>query len=393
MKIVFISDHMKFSGGRMLMFLYADYLRRKGHDSRIIVEKEIGGLAGQFQVETVPSLSREHIPDCDLLVATSPKEVRQAWDSGRGRVVHFCQGFELTDLQQRLAGRVLPPRYQGKGFIHAMRILKKKFTWARKLREFDSVYKLPTHLITVSSHLKKELEQLYGRPAHLCRNGVRLDLFTPRKDWKFEPFSEKRPMRVINIGPYDVTYKGVQTTLEAVGMARARGVPVEFTRITPIPSNKELGAGRDYKTHTKLPQDEFCEILRGHDVYVSNSTEREGFGLPAMEAMASGNICVLSSILCYRSFAESRDDHCLFVPEGDAKATADALERIHKMREEEYGRIRQNALAVAADFSHDKACGVFEDILKRISAGKNALACLPLLCDEALENLLCFCLA
>lgn len=369
MNLVFLTDHMKFSGGRRLMFDYASYLIEKGHNVKILVNEERGELAGTVPVTVIPEFTREYIPDCDLIIATSPKEVRQAWDCSRGKVVHFCQGFELTDLEHRLNGKVLPPRFQGKGFFHALKIFRKKFTWRRKYKEFDEVYKLPTYLISVSAHLQKELEERYKRPAPLCRNGVDLNMFYPNPDWKPETFSEKRPIRIINIGPIEVTYKGIQTTLEAVEKARKKGIPIELTRISPITCKSEQGRELPYKLHEKLPRDTFCKLMRESDVYISNSTEREGFGLPAMEALASGLVCVFSNILCYRSFSP-RKDHCFFVPEWDADATVEAIEKIYRMSPEELTRYRKNALEVASDFSHQKACAEFEDILRKISEEK-----------------------
>lgn len=366
MELVFLTDHMKFSGGRRLMFDYANYLMGKGHKVTVLVNEERGELAGTIPVSVVPEFSAKYVPKSDLIIATSPKEVRQAWECKTAKVVHFCQGFELTDLEQRLSGKVLPPRYEGSGFMHALMIFKKKFTWRRKLREFDNVYKLPTYLISVSAHLQKELEERYGRPAPLCRNGVDLNNLHPRSDWNSaEKFSEKRPLRIINIGPINVTYKGIATTLEAVEKAKKNGMHIEFTRITPIATKTETPENVPYKLYEKLPRGRFCEVLRNNDVYISNSTEREGFGLPAMEALASGLICILSNILCYRTFTE-RKDHCIFVPEFDTEATLAAIERIYNMPESEKEAFHRNALAVGAEYSHDKACMEFENILEKI---------------------------
>jgi hypothetical protein len=54
------------------------------------------------------------------------------------------------------------------------------------------------------------------------------------------------------------------------------------------------------------------------------------------------------------------------VPEGDAKATADAIERIYKMSPGEFTALRNTSLEVASTFSQDLACLKFEEILKDI---------------------------
>ncbi len=347
------------------MFDYAIALAEKGHDVETLVEEKKGELADYIPVRVVPELSAENIPDCDLIVATSPKEVRQAHEADKGKVVHFCQGFELIDLEQRISGQVLPPRYEGRGLLHALQIFKKKIGWKKKFKRFDDVYKLPTSLIAITDPMKKQLEERYGRHVDIVRNGVDLETLYPRKNWTPEKFTKERPMKIINIGPIEVTYKGIPTTLKAISAAKEKNIPIDFTRITPILAQKEEKTDLPYKLLVSLPRDKFCETLRECDIYLSNSTEREGFGLPAMEALASGLICILSDITAYRSFSDRRD-HCIFVPEGDSAATVKAIEKIYNMQPEEISKMRANALEVASGFSHQKACCEFEQILQKI---------------------------
>jgi glycosyltransferase involved in cell wall biosynthesis len=118
-----------------------------------------------------------------------------------------------------------------------------------------------------------------------------------------------------------------------------------------------------------IPKAELAAKLRNSDIYLSNSTEREGFGLPAIEAAASGLLCILSDITAYRSFS-SRDDYCIFVPEGDSDATVSALERIYNMPGPEFRKMRNNSIEVASEFSHNEACSRFENILMEISREK-----------------------
>jgi hypothetical protein len=159
MYCVFISDHMKFSGGRKLMFDYAAFMKKQGHKCDVIVEEERGDLAGTIEVKVVPSLSKEYLPKCDLIIASDPREVKQAHQAKCGKVVHFCQGFEITDLEERISGKVLPPRFEKKGFKNQLILFKKRITWRHKLRLFESIYRMPSHLITISIHLKEILEK------------------------------------------------------------------------------------------------------------------------------------------------------------------------------------------------------------------------------------------
>ncbi len=363
MKIVFLSQHMKFSGGRRLHFDYAKHLISEGHDVSVLVIKDVGELKGYLPVMTVPSFDGRHIPECDLIVATTPKDVKVALKSGRGKVVHFCQGYDNIDMEKRINENIIPPRYQGSGLMHRIILFRKKIQWRKTLREWEGIYRLPTYFISISSHLQDELEKRYGRPAPLCRNGIDLKIFYPEKDRPCRNFSDSSPMRIINIGPYDVTYKGIQTTLEAVKKAKDAGMNIDFMRIAPIASSAEAALNPSYPIKIGVPQDEFCTTIRSCDVYISNSTDREGFGLPAMEAMASGLVPILSDINCYRSFSGC-SDHCIFVPEGDSEATFKAIERLYRMNPPEFQSMREKSISVSNDFSFDKACARFEELLK-----------------------------
>jgi glycosyltransferase involved in cell wall biosynthesis len=365
MKLVFLSQHMKFSGGRRLHFDYAKHLISANHDVSVLVLKDEGELKGYLPVKIVPTFDRKNIPDCDLIVATTPKDVKLAWESGRGKVVHFCQGYDNIDMEKRINENIIPPRYQGSGFLKKIILLRKKMQWRKTLREWEEIYRLPTYFITISSHLKDELEKKYGRPAPLCRNGVDLNLLRPPENWQPPKFSADSPMKIVNVGSYNVTYKGLPVTYEAIGLAKKRGIPIDFIRISKDSSEFEKDIPFDFKLIKDPERTEFGKILRSSDIYLSNSTGREGFGLPAMESMASGLIDILSDISCYRSFCTDRE-FCLFVPEGDAKATADAIEKIFRMSTEEFTSLRKTSLEVASTFSQDLACLKFEEILKSI---------------------------
>jgi hypothetical protein len=180
---VFLTDSLSFSGGRKLLLERAAYLRSlSGWDVSVLVQEPTGPLEGIVDVEVVRDFSPSSIPECDVVVATTPREVEDAWRAGRGEVVHFCQGFEITDLEQRVAGRVVPPRYSGTGLFAAARLARKRFSWKRKIKRIDSAYRLPTVLVAVSRHLAEELALRYGREVALCENGVDLSVFHPPDD-------------------------------------------------------------------------------------------------------------------------------------------------------------------------------------------------------------------
>lgn len=356
---------MKFSGGRLLLFEYADFLKKRGHDVKILLESERGGLAGSYDVNVLPEFSRKYISDCDCIIATAPKEVEIAFNLRRGPVVHLCQGLEILDLQNRIKGKSIPRRYQKSGLINKIKLSHKKKSWKKKIERFEKIYNLPTRLLAVSDPIKKYLENKFKREVLLCRNGIPLNIFYPNEKFLPEKFSADKPMKIINVASMDVECKCVKDTLEIIQKAREEGLHIDFTRITPEISKYEKEKLFEYKLYEKLSRKEIADLMRKNDVYISNSGFQEGFGLPAVEAMACGLICVLSDIPAYRSFSENQK-HCVYVPQKDIQGSVNALKKIYNMKNEQKMKLRENALKLVSGFSHENACLNFEKIISGI---------------------------
>jgi glycosyltransferase involved in cell wall biosynthesis len=62
-----------------------------------------------------------------------------------------------------------------------------------------------------------------------------------------------------------------------------------------------------------LREKEMVELYRNTDIFISSSLEGEGFGLPAMEALACGVPSILTEISSYKNFC-GKMDFTYFVP-------------------------------------------------------------------------------
>jgi len=365
MKFVFLSKDMGFSGGRKLLFEYAAYLRYRGHDVVVLVIKVEGMLRNMLEVTQVDDFSPASIPECDIIVATTPKDVLKAWRSKKGKTVQFCQGFQIIDLEHRIDGRVIPPRFLGNGLATKLNLIRKKLSWLRKIKRIEKIYRLPIPKIVVSEHLKDELEKRFGGDIFLCRNGVHHEFFYPKKNYIYSKFSLKKPIKIVNAGPYEGSSKGIPITIKAVGDAKKMGIPIYFKRISTSASERNIDIVDE--KYSFLSQEELGNVLRSCDLYISNSTEAEGFGLPAMEALSCGLISILSDISSYKNFSKDKG-YCIFVPQNDSDATVNAIKKVFRMSENEMAQIRSKALKVASVFSHDDSCSKFEELLIMIGS-------------------------
>ncbi|MCK5311335.1 MAG: glycosyltransferase family 4 protein [Desulfobacteraceae bacterium] len=366
MHFVFLSSTMKFTGGTKLLFDYASYLRQAGHKVDVLVKSKVGTLKDSIYVTVVKNFNSETIPECDLVIATTPRDLQQALDSKKNKVVNFCQGLQVIGLEERIKGYGIPFRFQKKGVLNKLRLMRKKISWQRKINRIDKLYRLPMPVITVAKPLQRIFERRYGQKVDLCVNGVHEKYFFPlseRREIKINPDS---PLRILSVGPLDVSVKGIAITLDAIKKLKDNGIPIHFTRVAPEFIDIEKDNPCVDKFFENVSPEKMGEIMRSSDIYISNSFAAEGFGLPAIEALSCGLLCVLSSIPSYKSFS-IRDDFCFFLDENNDDGTVKAIHQIIQLQKSQIENVRNNALEVASDFSLAKACKRFEQILIKLS--------------------------
>jgi glycosyltransferase involved in cell wall biosynthesis len=96
------------------------------------------------------------------------------------------------------------------------------------------------------------------------------------------------------------------------------------------------------------------------------SKEEEGFGLPALEAMACGVPTILSSISSYTSFGETHN-YSLFAKHSDPESLANAIVEIvgnASLRE----KLVRQGLIVAGKFTK-------ENVLNRLNSSFESILC------------------
>jgi glycosyltransferase involved in cell wall biosynthesis len=118
-----------------------------------------------------------------------------------------------------------------------------------------------------------------------------------------------------------------------------------------------------------VPPARVPEIYQGIDLLLGASTEAEGFGLPVLEAMATGVPCVLTDIGAFRGI-DGAQRASIRVPSGDSEALRAAVLRLAKDRalQESLGR---EGRAIASRFDErqtgDALVQAFEEALNERS--------------------------
>jgi glycosyltransferase involved in cell wall biosynthesis len=131
---------------------------------------------------------------------------------------------------------------------------------------------------------------------------------------------------VLVVGPWEADVKGVGIALEGLRLWRQRGGVFRLVRVsTHAVSGEEKAAGLAGDYHHRLSPDRMPFAYRAADLFLGAARPEEGFGLPVLEALASGLPCLLSDTPGHREIAGNAAE---YFPDGDPGGLAGALSRL-----------------------------------------------------------------
>ncbi|MEW5991772.1 MAG: glycosyltransferase family 1 protein [Chloroflexota bacterium] len=185
-----------------------------------------------------------------------------------------------------------------------------------------------TRVITVSETSRRDLIELYGVPEDrvvAIPNGVAATFRPANGTWA--PYSGDRPLRVLAVGTLQPR-KNLLRLLDAVAIV-GRDIPLELRVVGPDGhQGAEIRARLTMSIETEivgwLDEIALAEEYRRADVFVYPSLY-EGFGLPVIEAMASGTPVVTTT---GGSLPEVAGDAALIVDPMDVTGLAAAIRSI-----------------------------------------------------------------
>lgn len=348
------------SGGVKVVSQHVKILRELGFDTLLLTRnvkvknlRELNLVEDPFVVNNTKDL-----PKCDFYVATRYSDVEELYFKYDKRIAHLCQGYEPIDYESRIKGEVVTDKYSRKGFFSFIKYID-RLKFRKRIRKIESVYKLPTIKVAVSKQLVDLIENRFGQRCFLIQNGIDNQIFFPNEKRKW---GNGGKIKILSVGSSHVGSKGIPDTLQAIKLLKEKSINIEFIRVSPhLPSQMEKTKGLVDQYYINLKEQEMAELYRNVDIFISSSLEGEGFGLPAMEALASGVPSILTEISSYKSFDE-RMDFAYFVPIHRPDLIADGILMFTKnqnLRE----RYRQKGLKVANKYTLEKTK---EDIINFI---------------------------
>ena len=340
------------SGGVKVVSQHVKLLHEMGYEVLLVTKNmQMGSNLTELNLYEKPTLVRteDDIPECDIYVGSLYSDVKRLFQKGKGRVVHLCQGYEPIDFTSRIEEGVITEKYSRKGVFSIWRYVN-VLKFKKRIKEIESIYALPTVKTAVSKHLAELIQERYRQKCFLIQNGIDPNIFYPneRRIW-----GEHGKIRILSVGSMQVGFKGIPDTLQSIRLLKEKGIPVEFTRVSPHPPSEREEVGKVVdQYYVNLKEKEMAELYRSMDIFISSSLEGEGFGLPAMEALASGIPSIFTEISSYRNFGTGRD-FAYFVPTHRPDRIAEGvLTFIEDRRLRE--RCQERGIAVSKEFTLER---------------------------------------
>lgn len=289
MRITYVLAHPELNGGNKVIFQHVALLRAAGHEVSVVAEGPRPAWADFDGPYRDHSAEPVRLPTQDLVIATFWTTLPVARTLDAGPLAHFCQGYEG-------------------GLAHL----------ARWLPQIEEIYAWPLPALVTAPHLGDFLRERFSRASALA---------PPPLDPRFRPsrwprFGPRRRPWIALPGIFEAEVKGVPTALAAIRRLREGGIDARTLRFTFLPlSESERSLLVPERYLCAVPPGEIARALRGCDLLLLPSRPEEGFGLPLLEAMASGVPAVASRIPSTLSFTAGAVP---LVPPDDAEAFAEA---------------------------------------------------------------------
>lgn len=335
MKIAYLFESTELWGGNKVALEQAEALSEIGYQVTIL-SKDSGPswFPMKLSVTRVSKFDSTTIPESDIIVGTYWPTVKAAYESGKGITVHLCQGYEAGN----------------KELIH-------------QKSSIDEVYAYRIPKLTVSPHLDKFLHERFASETYYIGQMINRDIFYPSGDHRYQ--KNRDSFTILVIGPFEADVKNIRTTLKGITMAKSRlRIRLKVIRVSQFPLSKdeeEIMKPDEYHFH--IPYTSMGAFYRNADILISMSKEAEGFGLPALEAMASGVPTILSRISSHMSY-DAPPDYAVFVessPEELAKAIVTVCGN-GDLRE----MLSKRGLAVAERFTRETVLSRLDIAFKQI---------------------------
>ena len=336
--IVYLMVWTKICGGSKIILEYANRLAKKGHKITLIsYDEEPNWFELDSNIEFIQleedEQMEDHIPECDLVVPTSWKNIYQAVSFGKAPVTFFEQGgshiFEVQNLSKEKYNTV-KSRMEIVPFVH-----------------------------TVSEFSREKIKQNYNKDSEVICNAIDSKIFYPRNNINN---LHKDKIDITIIGSEGFKFKNINETLEVI-----RNLKRKYEKINLNWISQDQPKVNKERAIVNPKQIEIGNILRNTDIFICNS-EYESFCLPALEAMTCGAAVITTDNGGIRDFVIDRFN-ALVVKKHNQQDLTEKIELlINDIELKE--KLMKNGIETSKKFTWEESVNKMEKYYKEISEYK-----------------------
>ena len=357
MRVTFILPYAGMAGGIRVLAIYADRLRRRGHEVTVVSipqarpsfltklkalarggrwPKEPEPEPSYFDAVSVPHhvlesvrpIGDRDVPDADIVLATFWRTGPwvMALSPSKGAKAILLQGYETS-----------PGQWQP---------------------EMDAVWKLPLVKILISKWLVKLARERFGDSnVHHVPNSVDTAHF-------HAPVRGKQPTPTVGILYSTSRLKGVDVSVAALERVRKQIGDLCVLAFGAERVSAKLPLPGWIEFHYRPSQNEIRQLYSKCDVWLCGSRQ-EGFHLPPLEAMACRCPVVSTCVGGPLDIVEEGINGFL-LPVEDSAGLAHQLIRVLTLSEEQWKRMSDAAFATASRHTWDDSTDLLESALNQI---------------------------
>ena len=339
------------AGGFKIVYEYANRLQARGHQVSVVHPRNIKpqaglieklkswlwplklrlshrpligwfSLSGAVQAFLVPDLCADNLPEADVIIATAYETAFAVNEAGtsKGKKYYLIQSFEDWDdsIERARASWQLP--------LQKIVISQWLYDLACELGEADATNYVPNGLNFSEFYLTRAIAE------------------------------RQQPCVAMMVHP--LAFKGTSDGLAALKIARTRTPNLQAMLFGTEPRTPDIPNWCEY---VQLPStNQLREIYNDASVFLHPSTN-EGWGLPALEAMACGCALIAADNRGIRDFVVT-DKNAFVVPVKRPDLLAEKLHEVltnHDLRV----RLAREAQHSAQRFTWERAAVSFEKVL------------------------------
>jgi GT2 family glycosyltransferase len=337
--IAYVMRSTGLSGGTLVAFLQINDLIESGCEVRVLsLEGQPDYIDLKARVERVAAFETLPPLDDDIVVVFSALDLPVIAPKCRGRLVHLCQGYESYHYGSTLED-----------------VMAEK-------PQMDRYHAIPCARIVVSEHLRELFDRKFHQKAFVVPNWV--DIGGQAAGARPGILEQANILFVGRPGPA----KGFEDLTAAIRTVRSRYPGATAHAALPalldsVKSEIERLFGKPVAMHVGLGREEMAALYKSVDILVSPSWY-EGFGLPALEAMACGTPVLTADSLGTRDFCRD-GENCLVVPPHQPKKLAQAILKLIES-EDLRRRLSAGGLKASAAYSHEASARALREAMDTI---------------------------